>query len=172
MRIDMSDQIKQIQASYQPLEDRILLKLHTSGEQEMQAWITRRYLKLLIPALQGQHPKTGEPMFSQKESELNQMQQQQIQKEGNYDDAYEAPENANSPLGSEPILLAQITFKGLKGDAPQLALEPEKGAGIALSYQSQLMGALMKILNQAVDKADWAIELTPMMDVPENVTIQ
>lgn len=168
----MSDQIKQIQASYQPLEDRILLKLHTSAEQEMQAWITRRYLKLLIPALQGQHPQTGEPMFSQKETELHQMKQQQAQNEGNYDDAYDAPEDAQTPLGNEPILLAKITFKGLKGESPQLALEPENGSGIALSYQSQLMGALMKILNQAIQKADWSIELTPMMDVPDNVTIQ
>ncbi|MDX1796981.1 MAG: hypothetical protein R3219_09665, partial [Hydrogenovibrio sp.] len=64
----MSNQIKQIQANYHPVEDRILFKIHTDNQQIFQAWITRRYLKLLMPVLQGQHPETGKPLMTDSEN--------------------------------------------------------------------------------------------------------
>lgn len=168
----MPNQIKQIQASYHPLEDRILFKLHTDGQQKIHAWMTRRYIKLLIPILQGQHPKTGEPMLQDSQQVIEQMAQDKAQMDSDFESEYVEPESAETPLGETPILLAKITFKGLTTDNPQLLLEPEQGSGISLSYNAQLTGTLIKLFSFALKKADWSLELTPILELPENTTLQ
>lgn len=161
----MSAIIKQIQATFSPTEDRILLKLHT-GEYNIQTWLTRRYVKLLIPALHGQHPKTGEPLFSATKQAEVEMSSQKIQLEGNYETPYEEPISGTNLLGDEPVLLVKITFKDMATDDPMIVLEPEAGNGISLSYRAELMGALLKILQQATEQADWQLALSPIMEVP------
>lgn len=161
----MSAAIQQIQATFSPTEDRILLKLHT-GEHSLQAWLTRRYVKLLIPALHGQHPQTGEPLFSPSKQALVAMSSQKIQQEGNYEAPYEEPETVTKPLGEHPILLVKMTFKDMASDNPQIVLEPEAGKGIVLSYRAELMGALLKILQQAMSQAEWNLEMPPILELP------
>ncbi len=168
---NMTDTIQQIQASFNPVEDRLLLKLHTGGL-KLEAWITRRYLKLLIPALQGIHPKTGQPIFSHKKQALVEMSQQTSLKESQLNIPYQEPVQATSPLGDEPILLVKMSFKDLEGDSPALILEPEKGLGLVLSFQPELVKALSNILNKAIQTSDWDLEINPIMNLPENMTLQ
>lgn len=168
----MTNQIKQIQASYHPLEDRILIKLHTDQQQKIHAWMTRRFVKLLIPALQGQHPKTGQPMLDNAEQMTQEIEQQKAQMGTQFDSDYDEPEFAEAPLGEDPILLAKITFKGLGSEYPQLLLEPETGSGISLSYNAQLTGTLLKLFTQALKQSDWSLELKPILELPENTTLQ
>jgi hypothetical protein len=168
----MSDQIKQIQATYQPIEDRILFQLHTQQQQCLQAWITRRYLKLLIPALQGQHPQTGEAIVQNEHPAERQLRQEKAQLEGDFDKPYEEPENLEHPLGNSPILLAKMTFRNLDSPTPQLVLEPEEGAGIQLGYNPELMGVLLTVFGKALNNSDWTLDLEPLLDLPDNITLQ
>lgn len=161
----MSATIKQIQATYNPTEDRILLKLHT-GQYKIQVWLTRHYVTLLIPALHGQHPKTGEPLFTEVKQAEATMSSQRIQQEGDFETPYEESLSGTNLLGDEPVLLVKITFKDIESDDPQLILEPETGSGISISYRAELMGALLKILQQATEQADWKLELSPILEVP------
>ncbi|BBN60673.1 hypothetical protein HVMH_2267 [Hydrogenovibrio marinus] len=167
--LTMSNQIKQIQAHYLPIEDRILLKIHTDDQQVFHAWLTRRYLKLLLPALQGQHPQTGETLFS--ENAQTEVVQPVPLDDSQFNQPYEPPEVADFPLGETPILLSKITFKGFDTDAPQLALEPEEGSGIALSYQPSFVKALLTIIQQSVAKADWQFD-SFIHQAPEIGTLQ
>ena len=168
----MTDQIKQLQARYEPLEDRILFKLHTENQQRLQAWITRRYLQLLLPTIQGQHPETGQSILSQKSSAIYQAASEKGQLEADYNAPYQEPEQVSEPLGNRPILLTKLTLKGLETAKPQLVLEPEVGAGIQLSYQAELMGALIKVFHQATEAANWQLNLDPILSMPESSTLQ
>lgn len=168
----MSDQIKQIQASYHPIEDRILFRLHTQQRQCLQAWITRRFLNLLIPALQGQHPQTGEAIVGNTHPAEHALRQEKAQLEGDFEQHYEAPDEMEYPLGETPILLSKMTFRNLNSAEAQLVLEPEEGAGIQLNYNPELTGVLLKILAKALNKADWRLALDPLMELPENMTLQ
>jgi hypothetical protein len=172
----MSHQINQIQASYNDSEDRILLKIKTLNEQVYLAWMTRRFVSLLLPLLHGKHPTTGEALFDEQTTMMHQTEKQQTQLEGDFGTAYEAPENAEYPLGERPILLAKMTFNTLNKtqpeEQPQLILEPEQGAGIVLPFNAELMGALLKILAQVIDQADWALQLAPIIEMPAEVRLQ
>lgn len=168
----MSDAIAQIQASYNPIEDRILLKIKTLNEQVYLAWITRSFMKLLIPALHGQHPTTGQPLFSEDTSPETATGHAQTGISGNYGNDFVEPENPEYPLGEQPILLIKITFKNIRGDNGQLIFEPEQGRGIVLPYHPNLLGPLINIFSQALNSADWALELDPILEVPEETRLQ
>jgi len=168
----MSDQIKQIQARYEPLEDRILFRLHTEQQHQLGAWITRRYLQLLLPTLQGQHPQTGQAILSQKSLAMHQAAAEKGQLEAYYDTPYQQPIQGGNPLGGAPILLTKLTLKGLGTDTPLLVLEPEEGAGIQVSYQPELMGALIKVFHQATEAANWHLQMDPILTIPESLTLQ
>lgn len=45
------NQLHQVNASYIPEQDRLLLKINTTGQTEFRFWITRRYLALLWQVL-------------------------------------------------------------------------------------------------------------------------
>lgn len=168
----MSNHIQQIQASYNPIEDRILFKLYTDNEQQLQAWITRRFLQLLLPTLQGKHPQSGQAILSQKALALYQAAAEKCQLEADYTAPYQAPQQASEPLGKHPILLTKLTLKGLETDSPLLLLEPGTGPGIQMGYQAELMGALLKVFTQAIDSANWQLSLDPLLSVPESLTLQ
>lgn len=161
----MSDAIAQIQAAYNALEDRILLKIKTHNDQLYAAWITRRYMALLIPALQGQHPQSGEPLFGGRKLKMA-AESQNAPSAGDFESDFNAPENPHYPLGETPILLTRITFKGLDGDQPTLNLEPEEGAGIALPFQPPLMNILWQVFSQALSSAEWQLDLKAILQLP------
>lgn len=150
----MSSQIKQIQAHYLPVEDRILLKIHTDEQQVFHAWLTRRYLKLLLPVLQGQHPQTGEAISNTNRNPAEDNSSEEPQ----FDQPYQPPESADFPLGEAPILLSRMTFKGFDTDFAELILEPEEGPGISLSYQPKFITALLTIIQQTIESADWQFD--------------
>jgi len=168
----MSDKINQIQATYFPAEDRILLKIKTLNELVYLAWITRRFMKLVIPVLHGQHPTTGKTLFDDKAAQVQQMENEKTQLIGDYESKYQQSENAQYPLGEDPILLAKIAFKDMYSDKAQLALEPETGQGIILPYHSDLLGPLIKIFSQALNATDWALDLDPILEVPKETRLQ
>lgn len=171
----MSDQIKQIQASYHPVEDRILFKLHTKEKQTINAWITRRYLKLLLPLLQGQHPETGKTFLKEEQmkkafvhDDMAVIDIEQMSESSSSSATAEPPE---FPLGENPILLAKITFKEIE-ENPMLIMEPETGSGIMLGYHPQMIKAMMAILKQAVEKAQWSMGDSFLHQLPSNTTLQ
>lgn len=172
----MQNFLKQINASYSQSEDRILLKLRTD-QQQFQAWITRRYLLLLIPSLQGQHPSTKVPLFSEKKQATHTMQQQgalqDVKKQAAAQSLpYEVPSAVEEPLGSAPILLTKLTFKGIDTENPTISFEPESGKGFSLSFHPQVTSALIIVLKQALNNSDWNLDLDPVLDMPEQVTLQ
>jgi len=168
----MSDTVNQIQASYNPAEDRILLNIKTNHERVYQAWITRRFMKLLIPVLHGQHPASGKALFDERTSLIQQAEKEKNQLIGDFETAYEGPEDPDYPLGEDPILLTKITFKDIYSEKAVLVLEPEESQGIVLPYRAELLGPLIKIFSQALKAAEWALALEAILDVPEAASLQ
>lgn len=169
----MSDQIKQIQATYLPIEDRILLQLKTEQTDNLQAWITRRYIKLLLPLLQGQHPETGQSFL--KDEQLEQLLSIDSDHPPKVITSFEKDfphvDTHQYELGDQPILLSKITFKESL-EQPMLLLEPEEGSGLMLSYQPSLIKALMGLLQQTLNKSQWSIDESFVHQLPINTTLQ
>ena len=83
--------------------------------------------------------------------------QQAVQK-ADFSKAYEE-QPRNTPLGAEPLLLGRIqTGRDRKG-LPVLALHPAEGQGVTLTLDSVLLHSLCRLLQSAVKKSGWDLEL-------------
>ena len=163
----MTDAISQVQAAYEPLEDRILLNITTHDKQIYSVWVTRRYLKLLIPALQGKHPRTLQPLMSGKTLEPANSEQPKTKTQSAVFEAYKTPSHGQYPLGEVPIILAKISFKALETNHPMIELNPEKGAGFAIPYDASILELVLKVLEQALQRAAWDLEHDSTLELPE-----
>ncbi len=150
----MSDQLDQIQADYVPLEDRMLLKLR-AGNKLYRAWLTRRYLGLLLPVLQGVHPATGERFAEPPAVDPELDERFTPQKEPPLEKRAET-ETLEYPLGEAPIVLTEVSFQTGQGDQPgHLMLKPAQGQGIVLPFTPQMNHLLLKLLLKALEHTDW-----------------
>ncbi len=150
----MSDQLDQIQADYVPLEDRILLKLR-AGNKLYRAWLTRRYLSLLLPVLQGVHPQTQERFAPPPAMEPELDERFAPQKEAPLETLAEQA-ILEYPLGEAPILLTEVSFQAGEGETPgQLVLKPQQGQGIVLPFTPEMNHLLLKLLLQTLENTDW-----------------
>ena len=157
----MTYPIKQIQASYSPQEDRILLTVETHNQQLYLGWITRRFLALLLPTLHGQHPITKVNLFEGSPYKMTRPQIKQHQKK--------TPEH---PLGESPLLFAKISFSALKTEEAVFILSPNSGQGIKLPFTPILLNLLLKNLKEPLKQSDWGIEHEGIYGVPMNNLLQ
>lgn len=173
----MQHQISQIQATYNTLEDRIRLTIKTVDDQVYLAWITRRFASILLPILHGQHPISGESFFVDSEGVDALNKETQNQSMGNQAELdtktpFEAPTDPHYPLGSTPILLTELSFKGFEEDVQYVVLSPEEGPGIQLPFSPEMLSALLKIITQALNIANWQLNDNFILQSPQQSRLQ
>src|SRR5687767_7954715 len=102
----MQNNLQQINISYVPNEDRLLLKARTSGEDELRIWLTRRYTSLLINVLAQQMDKAGGIMeLASNKTTLEQF------KGGAFSQEYQPQARQNFPLGENGVLGYRINAR-------------------------------------------------------------
>ncbi len=162
-QIMASSKIHQLQAAYAPIQDRVLLRINTSGKMEFRFWLTRRFVQHLWPALQSalelQPQLTA--VDTQARAAVLEFMHQNATAKADFNAPFEATTETITPLGQEPILAAQARIE-LVAENDQLrlfTLHPEKGQGIEVAMDMQLMHAFCKLLADAVIAADWNLDL-------------
>lgn len=151
--------INQIQMSYVPEEDRVLLRLNTADAEEFRFWITRRYTALLAHAI-GAHraadPDLGSQVSSEDRKTVEQFKQQAAEAGANFSEGFQPSESY--PLGSQPLLAHKLSYR-VEGGKLVLTIEPKTGQGINLTLDNQLNFNFSKLLHTAVEKAEWGLGL-------------
>lgn len=165
----MTYPIKQLQASYNPIEDRILLTVEGQNQQTYLGWLTRRFFKILLPVLHGQHPITGNALFDTKQPKKQgpkiHQSKANLKKEA-------TTESQSYPLGESPLLLAKISFTSLKTEQAVFMLAPNSGRGIELPFTPVLLNLLLTTIKDPLEESDWALELNGIYGVPSNNRLQ
>ena len=155
-------QINQIQVSFVPLEDRLLLRMNTADASSFQFWVTRRYLKILWPVLLEMLKKDAQIAAQQSElakKEVLSFQHQEAAKKMDYSREFESTAQ-QQPLGDEPILLAKVSIKTNREGGQTLCMHPDQGQGIELTLNQTLLHSICKLLQDTVAKAEWDIDLS------------
>src|SRR5688572_30332617 len=150
----MQNNLQQINISYVPNEDRLLLKARTSNENELRIWLTRRYTSLLINVLAQQMDKAGGIMeLASNKTTLEQF------KGGAFEQDYKPLSLQNFPLGENGILGYRINA-GKNADARvNLQLLPETGEGLNLVLDKSMLFMFYNLLEQALVHAEWNLVL-------------
>ena len=151
-----------MQLSFVPTQDRLVFRLNTKSRQEFRFWMTRRYVKLLWKAIMDmlQAKKRPEVRDESVRQMVIEAEHKEVVEKSDFKTEYQ--ESTYLPLGEEPSLLFRVAMRvpdpGKEGH-PVLCLHPEKGEGIEIALNEQILHSLCKLLAETTQKAEWGLDL-------------
>ena len=152
--------LRQLNATYDAVQDRVLLRVATSTEQEFRFWITRRFMGLLWKAITrvleafAKARAPGDPLLAAGLADFAETRAMQ-----GADFATPFGGGEQFPLGDAPILLARVTVLSGASGRQILRLTPEQGQGIDLVLDENLAQLFGPLLRQATIAGNWALDL-------------
>ena len=156
----MPSNLQQLELAYNPLEDRLLLKIYTKDMMEFRLWLTRRFTNALWDVLM-------RIIEADKKSELQHEQEMQKVSEV-FDDEQSrkqptAQKFANrmtkTPLGPDPLLAVRIEAIPMDNGSFTLKIEGKSGERIEIVANSYIIFSLCKLISETIKKAQWALKL-------------
>lgn len=162
-------ELHQIQVTYHAEEDRILCRASFRAEdgnlQEVRAWLTRRMVKGLWPAMIESMEKQvvlDNPQAAHASSDVVVMKHhasiEAIRDSGSFSATYE-DDIRGFPLGEAPILVASANFNVGAGQPVRINLSPREGNGFEIAFAQQVLHGFSSLLRDAVKKAEWGLDL-------------
>jgi hypothetical protein len=154
--------LHQIQIRYDPVEDRLLLRVSTTADEEFRFWMTRRFVDglwgILVRMLEWDEAVRRQ--FDQ-ETRRNvlEIQHEGYAQQGDFTKAFECARR-RLPLGEAPVLLGQAKGKKAGEGLHLISLHPQQGQGIDLTLDTKLLHIFVRLLREAVTKAAWGMDLT------------
>ena len=154
--------LHQLKVDYNAEQDRLLMLIAASDAVELRMWLTRRFVKLLWPLLVKLAEEASPRIRTQANPEARKallgIEHQQAVQKADFSKAY-AGESRNMPLGEEPLLLGRIQTGHDRKGQPVLAMHPAEGQGVTLTLDSVLLHSVCRLLQAAVKKSGWDMEL-------------
>jgi len=149
--LTMPDKLYQMNVSYVPKEDRLLLKVSTKSGDEYRFWLTRRFTGLLFNVLNKEIDKSGGmPSVASSQETTKMIKQGAFEK--SYDD-----KSVSYPLGESGVLAYRINAGNNKDGNLQLEISPEKGQGITVNLNKSLLYMFHNLLSQGIDQTGWGL---------------
>jgi hypothetical protein len=154
--------LHQLKVDYDAEQDRLLMLIAASDGVELRMWLTRRFVKLLWPLLVKLAEEASPRIRTQANPEARKallgIEHQQAVQKADFSRAYER-QPRSTPLGEEPLLLGRIQTGHDRQGQPVLALHPAEGQGVTLTLDSVLLHSVCRLLQAAVKKSGWDMDL-------------
>jgi hypothetical protein len=163
--------LHQLKVDYDAEQDRLVMLVATSESVELRLALTRRFVKLLWPLLVKLAEEASPRIRTQANPEARKallgLEHETAVSKADFSKPYDAGESQR-PLGDAPLLLVRIQTGHDRNGQPVVALHPAEGQGVTLSLDSVLLHSVCRLLQAAVKKSDWDMELKlPGTDAPE-----
>jgi len=150
--------LQQINISFDPLEDRLLLRITTgnpSDLDEYRIWLTRRLVqgiwKLLDRSITAEIMM--DPMIQQDSAgALQEFQQASALAKADFATPFSSA--VRTPLGPDPMLISKIQIRKKPG-GHLLTLQTVKGQAVNLTLNAFLIYSFRKLLADQILKAQW-----------------
>ena len=152
-------QISQIQVKFVATEDRLLLRVSSSAQQEFRFWLTARLVKLLYPALYDALSKTPSAVTQQTpigKKEVVAFEHHKAVSQADFTTGFKEIKQS-FPLGDEAILVTKCQLRPQNDGNTVLALAPEEGQGIDINLSNELLHSFTKLLTDAANVAQWPL---------------
>lgn len=144
--------------SFDPQQDRLLLRVSTSEAQEFQFWLTRRMVvriwPRLVTVLQAA-PLAAKTALGTAPLEFRHAAAvQQADFATPYAVAGKAP-----VLAAEPMLVSQFSLAETAAGRYQMMLAGQAGASVNVTLAADLLHGLVKLVQDATRSAEWGVTL-------------
>lgn len=174
--------IHQLSLNHDALQDRLLLRINTTGKEELRVWLTRRLALGLQPHLERLGLEALKPQASVetpvRNEETRQMlaefKQQENLRKADFATPYKEAENL--PLGADPLLITDIQMNPQADGSILLVFQEKFGPpphrGFQAKVKADLIVGLQQLLHEAIVKADWRGSSSPVKarEVPAEPT--
>lgn len=158
-----------MQLSYVSTEDRLLFRMNTKARQEFRFWMTRRYVSILWNTLskmvnENREVKPERLVPKEKlhdalvESAKAEIDHKEKVAKADFETAYQ--ESTYLPLGEAPAILFSVGVKQNPEGQSMVCMHPEKGQGIEMVLNDQILHSLCKLIADTTTKAAWNLDLT------------
>jgi hypothetical protein len=148
----MTDQLHQINISYVPVEDRLMMRINTKQGIEYRLWLTRRFTGILTGLLTREIDKQGGiPVLASAD------QTRTLFRQGAMEKPYEDDKVVDMPLGQAGILAYKINYKTNPDASLVLEILPEQGKGVNMNLNKSLLFMFYNLLTQACAQTDWRL---------------
>jgi len=162
-------QLHQMNIEFQPIEDRLVLKINTTDKSEFRLWLTRRFAKQFWDSLHKileSSPLIKRQADPAAKKAMLAFQQEKSVRPEQFEQDYEN-DAANFPLGEDPVLLTGFTYvpakKGKEGtppSPPRMSFQTAKGLEVGLPVNDQILFSLAKLLQRVEAHTGWDLKLT------------
>lgn len=151
----------QLQLTYDPVEDRLLLTLGL-GERTVGFWLTRRFTELLWQALWKRAGASVDENASATAREmLLTMQQNEILRD------HAVTQSPKLKLDATPILATTLKYGPGEASGHALSLIDAAGCGEALKLDDTSLHALIRLLDETLVNSEWRLDLwRPLSSIP------
>lgn len=153
--------LHQLKLEFNAEHDRLLLRLSTDSGAEVLLWLTRRCVKRLWPVMLSMAQEKPEIQLQpnpEARKALLGMQHEKAIQQADFSKPYqEAPRER--PLGTEPLLVSRIQPRRDPQGRHVLGLLPTQGQGVHITLDDGLLHGFAKLMQNAVAKAEWDMEL-------------
>ena len=154
--------LHQLKIDYDAEQDRLLMLVSASDGVEVRLTLTRRFVKLLWPLMVKLAEEASPRIRTQTNPEARKallgIEHAQAVARADFSKAYDAKPRS-TPLGEAPLLLARIQTGRNREGQPVVALHPAEGSGVTLTFDSVLLHSVCRLLQSAVKKSDWDMDL-------------
>jgi hypothetical protein len=151
--------IRQIQARYDAEQDRILLRVSRDDQKEFRIWLTRRFLSLILKAL-NQHLEIDPDISSQtslsSKEEVKAFKREQVLEQADFQQPFADSGEHYPPEQAVPVAF-KLNYSLLKDGLMRLQLLPRQGEGLDLVLTSQISISLIEMLTTAGVKGQWRL---------------
>jgi hypothetical protein len=153
--------LHQLKLEFNAEHDRLLLRLSTDSGAEVLLWLTRRCVKRLWPVMitmAQEKPEIQLQPNPEARKALLGMQHEKAVAQADFSKPYqEAPRER--PLGTEPLLVSRIQPRRDAQGRHVLGLLPTEGQGVHMTLDDGLLHGFVKLMQNAVAKAEWDMDL-------------
>jgi hypothetical protein len=161
--------LHQFQMLYVAAEDRVLLRCSFYAEDrtlhETLAWLTRRMVSRLWPTIVKSLQKQvalDRPAAAGASLEMVSMAHQasvaELMAAGKFGAPYDCTADG-LPQGMAPLLVIRADFNVARNEPLRIAFVAAEGRAIEIAFQTDLLHAFCRLLQNAVRAAEWDIEL-------------
>ncbi len=170
--------IHQLSVNYVQEQDRILVRINTTAQEELRLWFTRRLTLGLKPMLHkivaewvAKQETVKSPLTmsaatadAQTQAMLADFKREESLQKSDFQTPYKAP-NA-LPLGAEPLLVTEISVTPLPSGQLQMAFNEKlpldngqphpNPRGFRVALEQKLVHGFVHLLDKALDVSQWA----------------
>ncbi len=168
----MSGPLHQLTLTFDPAEDRMLLRIGTAENTEYRLWLTRRFVKVLWDALMqtlDRNTERSKDLPPVARDAVKAVEHQEAVQSSDFSKSH-ADSNVNLTSNSGPLLVTGAQVKPGNDENTVLNLKTANGMGIQFGLKKKLLHALCHMMISSAQKADWGLDLTvgdPQVFVPK-----